>query len=174
MSHDFVRNYRNIKVEPKSYGMASGIPTQGTLSTPYTQVDLQTEKVLMEKEIELFEKLPERIQHAIDETGESGGKDEDYVCNDERLSFIHIPDQGKLTNENSMIAHFRSELAQMLFMLENGLTLDQVRILSWNDSDMEFAVKLQFLRDNGIDIDKLDKESEPLAVINYEVVVNQK
>ena len=169
MSHDFVRNYRDIKIEPNSYDMTSGIPRQGSLFTQYSDLDIMTETVLMEKEMELFEQLPDKLKWAIDETGESGGESEDYVYNDDRLSFIHIPDPGRITNENSMISHFRSELAQMLFLLENGLTLDQVRILSWNDSDMEFAVKLQFLRDNNIDIDGLDKKSKPLAVIKYEI-----
>ena len=52
---------------------------------------------------------------------------------------------------------YRTELAQILYLLENGLTLDQVRVLHFGRSDVEFAMSLQYLRDNGIDVDSLDK-----------------
>lgn len=170
MSHDFVRNYRNIKVEPNSYKLELGIPTQPSLSSVYTKVDVLTEVKLEEMMFELCERLPENIMEAINDID---GNPDFYVYDDERLSFIEIPDPvkevGRLTNANLMVSGYRTYLAQMLYCLENGATLDEFRILHAPRSDMEFAIDLQFLQDNGIDIDSLDQKAQ-VVTIDYVVV----
>ena len=102
MNYDFVRNYRNIDIEPRGYELAEGIPIQPSLFSVYTQVDVKTEEVLEELGLELYELLPEHIAYALDETGCAGGSEDDLVYNDERLSFIQIPDPGELTNRSMM------------------------------------------------------------------------
>ena len=157
-----VGSYRNHKIEPNSYKLDEfGIPEQPSILTDskYTKADEITSNLLENLMIELCEVLPSDVLDNIDDFG--SGND-DYVFDDERLSFIQVPEG--VTNASLIVSGYRTYLAQMIYCLENGITLDEYRVLHSPRSNIEFAIDLQYLRDNGIDIDKLDKSSLNIGV----------
>ena len=148
-----MRFYREIEIKPHGYEMNEelGIPQPPTRHTFLSQSKVAHQKGLMKASGELYNSLPDKLKDAIDL--KSGNCI--WGSMEKRLNFIVIPDPGKLSTAHCLVAEYKDRLARIIFLKENGLDLEQIRILFWTITDTRFAIDLQFLKDNGIDIKNL-------------------
>ena len=133
--------YQDIEIEPNSYKMQDNleIPLQTFYPDRYKPRDYKGK---------LYDKLPEKIKDKINYRSRNCI----WGSMERRLDFIKIPDPGKLSSNHCIVADFKDRLARLLFLLSIGFKLDWIRLLHNFQTDREFAIELQFLRDNGIDI----------------------
>lgn len=137
-------SYRDIQIEPHSYEIELGIPKQ-PISFKDTKVQ---SKEVIKSVSQVFSELSEEIRFRLNP--HSGNAI--WGSADRRLDFIKLPDPGKLSTPHCIVANFKDRLARILFLRDNGIEMDKIRVLFFKLTDKDFAIHLQFLRDNKIEI----------------------
>lgn len=137
-------SYNEVQIEPNSYEIELGIPRQPLFFKfrypGITEISKLASGVYKELPKEIRDRLNPKSDNAI------------YGSAERRLDFIKPPPSTQLTTEYVTVAKFKTRLAKILFLKDSGISIDKIRFLFFKLTDENFAIHLQFLRDNGIEI----------------------
>ena len=127
----------------------------GSLFTQYSEEEVARSNELMPKSEAFWNSLPNDVKAVIDEWEDYEGYEDAYQAwtDEPRLSFIDpigTNDRGErikpMSNEALVIARYKTDLGNILFLLDKGYELDDIRAFYFEKTDVTWQADLDLLR----------------------------